>query len=32
MGDFIAPESQGRDLLRIEDSLDDIRGGVLVLR
>jgi MFS transporter, MHS family, metabolite:H+ symporter len=29
---FIAPESQGRDLLRVEDALDDVRAEVLVSR
>ena len=24
---FIAPESQGRDLLRLEDALDDVRAS-----
>jgi len=26
------PETQGRDLLPVEDALDDIRAGVLVSR
>ena len=29
---FIAPETQGRDLLQVEDALDDVRAGVLVTR
>jgi hypothetical protein len=29
---FIAPETQGRDLLQVEDALDDVRAGVLVSR
>ena len=29
---FIAPETQGRDLLQAEDALDDVRAGVLVSR
>ena len=29
---FIAPETQGRDLLQVEDALDDVRAEVLVSR
>jgi MFS transporter, MHS family, metabolite:H+ symporter len=29
---FIAPETRGRDLTRVEDALDDVRAEVLVPR
>ena len=29
---FIAPETQGCDLLQVEDALDDVRAGLLVSR
>jgi hypothetical protein len=29
---FVAPETQGRDLVQVEDALDDVRAGVRVSR
>jgi hypothetical protein len=29
---FITPETQGRDLLQVEDALDDVRAEVQVSR